>query len=93
MKLYELSDQEIKDLLVVLNYYIINLHSDDSEVFDRAKALFNRIAPKIVTKEGWMVIYSNGINSGVYDSEFQARQDGLRTKGSQVVKVTWEQEE
>ena len=92
MKTFEFTEQEIQDLRKAINFYADYVYLEDGPYY-RVKMIANKITPKKVTKEGWMVVHPNGHKSYVLDSEFQARQDALRGEGSQVVKITWEQEE
>ena len=92
MKTFEFTEQEIKDLRKAMNFYVDYVYMEDGP-YDRIKALANRIAPKKVTKEGWVTVYPDRSIAGVYDTEDKASlQRGLNYK-AQVIKITWEQEE
>ena len=92
MKTFEFTEQEIKDLRKAINFYADYVYLEDGP-YKRAKALANRIAPKKVTKEGWVTVYPDRSIAGVYDTEERAKkQRGLDYNG-QVIRIEWEQEE
>ena len=45
MRMFCLNEQEIKDLLVALKFYVDYVHMEDDS-YDRAEALINRLTPK-----------------------------------------------
>ena len=91
MKTFEFTEQEIQDLRNALNYYVQYVYMEDGP-YDRVKALADRLTPKKVTKEGWLIINKNGAY-GVYRTEVAAKRDSAGYTDAQVVKTTWEQEE
>jgi hypothetical protein len=99
MKTFEFDDREIRDLLVILNFFIINTHTD--AICQRAKALHRKLAFKKVTKEGWIIIYKGAqfgddrLVGGIYPTELRARMlVADRTPAEvEVRRIEWEEEE
>jgi hypothetical protein len=97
MKNYELNAGEIELVLSALRYTtehgftMIQTVADDMEYVDM-RALIERLEPKPVKKNAWMVVYDDESRSRLFDYQDDAKQwAGHAPEKCKVVKVTWEE--
>lgn len=98
METYKLNAEEIELVLSALRYTtehgytMLQTVSDDMEYVDMC-ALIDKLDPKPVKKEGWMVVWPDTNNSIVYKAKDVAEHWSINLRGvaGRVVKVEWEQ--
>ena len=97
MKTYELDASEIGLVLSALRYtaeygYTAELTDGEIDEYSDILALIEKLDPKPVQKEGWMVVWSDGGKSCIFDTweEADARYQNYRETGK-IIKVTWEE--
>ena len=100
MKTYCFDQTEINLVLKCLRYaveygYTAELSDDECSEYVDLKELIDRIDPKPVKKEGWIVLYGNGMRSPIFDSRLELegfmRGVGITARDNpKIVPVTWE---
>lgn len=97
MKTYELNQTETNLVVKCLRYaveygYTAELSDDECSEYVDLKELIDRIDPKPVKKEGWMVVWHDGGRTCTFDTweEADARYQSYEETGK-IVKVTWEE--
>ena len=99
MNEYLLNADEIDLVLSALRYtveygYSYEIEKGESiDEYQAARALIDRLTPKPVKKEGWMVKWDSGEMSCIFDSEQEARDRYGYPKvcKGKIIKVTWEE--
>lgn len=98
MKTYNLNAQEIDLVLTALRFttehgytYEIEHGGDLTDYYDM-KALIEKLDPKPVQKEGWMLVWSNEARPSVFPSKQEAEAVLNQYKGlGKIIKITWEE--
>ena len=71
---YELNQDEINLMVEALKYslecgYEGNLSPETAEQYDAVRALLERLEPKPIKREGWVVFWASGGNSTIFETE------------------------
>lgn len=90
-KTFELTTAEISLIEYAFVCTLLFKPKDPSRT--EIKALRQKLKPKPVKKEGWIVVWKNGVRSYIYDNEADANRWREDSDTAEVVKVTWEEVE
>ena len=97
MKNYELKPCEVALVVEALRYVKLYAYGDelrDGEIeeYYALCELLQKLGPKPVQKNAWMVVYDDESRSRLFDWESEAREWASHTKApTKVVRVTWEE--
>jgi len=91
-KTFELTTAEISLIEYAFVCTLLFKPKDPSRT--EIKALRHKLKPKPVKKEGWIVVWSDGGRTCIFDTweEADARYQNYRETG-EIIKVTWEEVE
>ena len=85
-----LNDAEIELVARALRYALKDTHTFTKDHTDLC-ALIEKLDPQPVKKVGYILVYSDGTRSYLFDYQYDAEQWARNAPDSRVVKVTWEE--